>query len=255
MSRRVLGWFSCGVTSAVAMKLAAVDYPHLELVYCDTGGEHPDNGRFLQAVANWLNKPVTVLRNPKYTDHIDVVLRDRYVNGPTGARCTLVLKRRLREAYQHPDDLHVFGFDADEGDRVTDFAENNPGLTFTAPLVDAGLTKSDCKNIIERAGIELPVMYKLGYQNNNCIGCVKGGMGYWNKIRVDFPETFARMAAAERVVGAAVLRRKGERLYLDELEPDAGRFSEDQPGECGVLCQAALARVGLDVIPAACGGV
>lgn len=31
-------------------------------------------------------------------------------------------------------------------------------------------------------------MYDLGYANNNCIGCVKGGIGYWNKIRIDFPE-------------------------------------------------------------------
>ena len=35
-----------------------------------------------------------------------------------------------------------------------------------------------------------PLMYDLGYPNNNCIGCVKGGMGYWNHIRKDFPEVF-----------------------------------------------------------------
>ncbi len=55
--------------------------------------------------------------------------------------------------------------------------------------------------MIERAGIELPAMYKLGYRNNNCIGCPKGGMGYWNKIRVDFPEVFERMAALQRELG------------------------------------------------------
>ena len=31
-------------------------------------------------------------------------------------------------------------------------------------------------------------MYDLGYPNNNCIGCIKGGMGYWNRIRKDFPD-------------------------------------------------------------------
>ena len=25
-------------------------------------------------------------------------------------------------------------------------------------------------------GIEIPVMYRLGYNNNNCVGCVKGGI-------------------------------------------------------------------------------
>ncbi len=42
-------------------------------------------------------------------------------------------------------------------------------------------------------------MYDLGYPNNNCIGCVKGGMGYWNKIRKDFPEVFQKRAVARSV--------------------------------------------------------
>ena len=43
-------------------------------------------------------------------------------------------------------------------------------------------------------------MYKLGYNNNNCIGCVKGGQAYWNKIRIDFPETFNKMAKLENLI-------------------------------------------------------
>ena len=58
-----------------------------------------------------------------------------------------------------------------------------------------------------KAGIEIPAMSKMGYNNNNCIGCVKGGMGYWNKIRKDFPEVFAQMAQIERDVGATCLER------------------------------------------------
>ena len=41
-------------------------------------------------------------------------------------------------------------------------------------------------------------MYDMGYPNNNCIGCVKGGMGYWNHIRKDFPEVFDSRAKLER---------------------------------------------------------
>jgi hypothetical protein len=59
-----------------------------------------------------------------------------------------------------------------------------------------------------KAGIEIPAMYKMGYNNNNCIGCVKGGMGYWNKIRKDFPEVFNRMAVIEREVGCNVSERQ-----------------------------------------------
>jgi len=52
--------------------------------------------------------------------------------------------------------------------------------------------------MVERAEIELPEMYKLGYEHNNCVGCVKGGMGYWNKIRVDFPLRFKEYADMEK---------------------------------------------------------
>jgi hypothetical protein len=93
--------------------------------------------------------------------------------------------------------------------------------------------------MVDRAGIELPVMYRLGYLNNNCIGCPKGGMGYWNKIRRDFPETFERMAALEREIGASVLRSNGQQLFLDELDPTRGNHADEPSFECSLLCTIA----------------
>ncbi|CAK7024888.1 MAG: hypothetical protein EUB_02291 [Eubacterium sp.] len=59
----------------------------------------------------------------------------------------------------------------------------------------------------------------MGYPNNNCIGCVKGGMGYWNMIRKDFPEVFSRMAKLERDIRHSCIKN----CFLDELEPNRGR--------------------------------
>ena len=110
-------------------------------------------------------------------------------------------------------------------------------------LLERGLTKGDCLAMVERAGIELPVMYKLGYSHNNCLGCVKGQQGYWNKIRVDFPEVFDRMAKLEREIDVAINKTyKGgprRRLFLDELDPDAGRAEKEPDIQCGILCEAA----------------
>ena len=93
--------------------------------------------------------------------------------------------------------------------RAERFCEQYPNANPLFPLIENKLTKQDCLKIVKDAGIELPEMYKLGFSNNNCIGCVKGGMGYWNKIRVDFPETFQRMAALERqrIIERQVARR------------------------------------------------
>ena len=94
------------------------------------------------------------------------------------------------------------------------------------------LTKEDAHGLLEKLGIRRPAMYDLGYSNNNCIGCVKGGMGYWNKIRKDFPEVFERRAKLERDIGATCI--KG--IYLDELEEDRGSTKEILP-ECSLMCE------------------
>ena len=88
-------------------------------------------------------------------------------------------------------------------------------------------------------------MYQLGYQNNNCIGCPKGGIGYWNKIRRDFPQTFTRMAELERAIGASVLRSNGESLWLDDLDPQRGNHADEPSFECSLLC--ALAEEDIDI--------
>jgi hypothetical protein len=247
---RILCWFSCGAPSAVAAKLTLVEYSDAQIVRIVIDTEHKDGNRFAADVGKWLGKPVIEIRSEKYANQFEAMLSTGFIKGPHGAKCTTELKRKVREAYQRPGDLHIFGFDAEEADRVADFRENNPSVWFRAPLVETGLTKADCKAILGRAGIELHAMYRLGYSNANYIGCVKGGMGYWNRIRIDFPTVFARMAEAERTIGATCLRHRsgpqnGERLYLDELDPKAGRFETDQPSDCGPLCQVALERVGL----------
>jgi 3'-phosphoadenosine 5'-phosphosulfate sulfotransferase (PAPS reductase)/FAD synthetase len=242
----VLAWFSCGSASAVAAKLAVERHgDRCEVLYCDTlAYEHPDNVRFLADVERWLGVPIKILKSDTYADIFDVFRRTRWLVGVKGARCTTELKKNVRTAYERADDLHVFGFTTDEADRVRRFRGEQPGVLAEFPLYELGLTKADCHRRIAAAGIAKPMMYQLGYENNNCIGCVKGGMGYWNKIRRDFPDAFDRMARMERELDAAICKvepmvdgkRTRQRVFLDELEPDA---QDDLPFamECGVLCQ------------------
>lgn len=245
---RVLAWFSCGSASAVAAKLAVERHgPRCEVLYCDTlAYEHPDNRRFLRDVEGWLGVPITILKSDTYADIFDVFERTRWLVGVGGARCTTELKKNVRTAYQLPDDLHVFGLTADEYPRAMRLLKSNHDIRIELPLVDAKITKAECHQRIAAAGIEKPAMYRLGYENNNCVGCVKGGTAYWLKIQRDFPEAFDRMARLERSLDAAICKREwveegGKRMrarvFLDELTPADDYGQAELSMECGVLCQ------------------
>jgi PP-loop superfamily ATP-utilizing enzyme len=241
--KRVLVWFSCGAASAVAAKLAVEKYgDQCEVLYCDTlAYEHPDNPRFMADVSAWIGKEIKLLKSEKYADIFDVFTRTGWLIGVGGARCTTELKKNVRKAYQRPDDLHIFGLTADEQRRIDRFEDENADTDVEWILLDNGVKKNDCYRMLQEAGIDLPMMYKLGYNNNNCIGCVKGQAGYWNKIRVDFPDAFDRMAKLERKLNVAINKTyagdgKRKRVFLDELDPSAGRNVPMPDIDCGVLC-------------------
>lgn len=242
VKQRTLVWFSAGAASAVAAKLTIANTSaddELVIAYTNPGSEHPDNERFIKDCEEWFNYPVVRLRSKKYVDTWQVFEERRFIVSPYGALCTAELKKKVRYDFERPTDRQVFGYTSEEKHRADRFREQNPGVDLITPLIEHGLTKSDCLAMIDRAGIELPAMYKLGYQNNNCIGCPKGGMGYWNKIRRDFPDTFLRMALLERHLDATVLRSKGKPVFLDELDPNRGNHADEPSFECSLLCQIA----------------
>ncbi len=233
---RVVVWFSCGAASAVAGKLAQEKYgDDVIFACCVIPNEHPDNERFLQDCEKWYGKEILRLKSQKYKDAWEVWEKTKYLVGPTGARCTVELKKQIRNKFQKLSDIQVFGFTSEEADRAARFTEQNPEVNLYAPLIEKNYAKSDCFRIVQEAGIELPAMYKLGYKNNNCIGCVKGGAGYWNKIRKDFPEVFERMSKLERSLNRKVVQHKGKRIFLDELPEKAGRYGQEADFQCGVL--------------------
>lgn len=249
MPRHVV-WFSCGAASSVVSKLAVDKYgDDCEVIYCDTSkNEHPDNSRFLKDVERWIGKEIKILRNENYEDIYDVFDKTGYLVGPSGARCTTELKKWVRQNYAQMDDINIFGYTYDESikigqgglTRVQWFEGNNPEIIVEWLLVENEITKSDCYRIIQENGIELPMMYKLGYRNNNCIGCVKGGQGYWNKIRIDFPDVFKRMMLQEckmrRTVNKRYVGENREKLYLFNLDPNAGRYESEPDISCGITC-------------------
>jgi len=240
---RIVCWFSCGAASAVATKIAIEENRRTHKVpivvaRCYVEEEHPDNNRFADDCAAWFGEPVLVLKNEKFEGSIYKVFeKERYIAGINGAACTRALKKRVREDFENREDLQVFGYTAEEDGRADALIDANATIRLWTPLIERGLSHADCMAMIQRAGIALPVMYSMGYHHNNCIGCVKGGAGYWNKIRVDFPEAFNRQASLGRKLGVRLVKHNGARVFLDELPASAGYYPSEPEIQCGIFCE------------------
>jgi len=245
-ARHSVSWFSAGGSSAVATRLAIDEID--EVFYIHIDDQHPDTLRFVRECEEWFAKPITIMQSP-YKSVANAVWassrlsvgqrgKDRYMNGPRGAKCTEWLKKRVRREWEcdrkHEMRLrYVWGLDSTEQHRADRIVETMGDFDHSFPLIERGIRKAEAHEILRASGIKRPAMYDLGYHNNNCLGCVKGGMGYWNKIRVDFPHVFAARAKLEREVGASCI--KG--VFLDELDPERGRHDGPILDDCGIMCE------------------
>lgn len=253
MAERIVCQFSCGAASAVATKIILSEFPaeQVAIVNAFIVEEHADNRRFLADCEKWFGRSITVLRNEKYGASTHEVWRKkRFIKGLRGAPCSMILKRELLGSIALDGDTNVIGFTKEEDDRFYDLQERFPDERFKAPLIEKGLGKSDCLAMIERAGIELPLMYRLGYQNANCIGCPKGGQNYWQAIRRDFPEQFVQIQDIQESIGAGAsfLRfrsgeRKGERMALRDLPIGNGNLGEEPSFSCSFVCEQTEAEL------------
>lgn len=214
-----------------------------EWIYIDIDDQHPDSMRFIKDCERQIGKKIKILKNTEYNNVENCVKVFGGFKMPSSgfAPCTNWLKKRIRKEWedQHKNYelTYVWGFDLKERDRADRVVEGNPQANHEFPLIDRCLYKEDVHGLFNmKFDFPRPLMYRLGYPNNNCIGCLKGGMAYWNKIRKDFPDVFESRAKLEREVGHSILKDKNGPVYLDELDPDRGNFKTEIMPECGVMC-------------------
>lgn len=240
----IVVWFSCGAASAVAAKKTIELYGEtnkIRIVNNPIVEEDPDNRRFLKDVEKWLGLTVESAVNPAYpTGSAVQVWEDRKFMGSTlGAPCTMLLKKEARKLWEASNkaDHHVLGFTMDEKSRHERFILTERALL--PVLIDAGITKEKCYEIVMKAGLELPRVYKMGYPNANCIGCVKAtSPSYWNHVRKMHPTVFQERADQSEKIGAKLVRVKGTRILLKDLDPKAkGHPLKSMDFECGIFCE------------------
>jgi len=230
----VISWFSAGVSSAVATKMVIDEVDRI--IYTHIDDQHPDTMRFVKDCEAWFGKEVEVMQSPlKNVESAAVYFPSKGMG--RFCSCTRLLKTDVRKRWeyeQESDDItYVWGMDVSEAERSERIKVAMRKFKHRFPLIENSISKAHAHEILNASGIARPAMYDLGYHNNNCIGCVKGGMGYWNKIRVDFPEVFASRARLERECNASCITD----TFLDELDPDRGRHEGPIVADCGIMCE------------------
>lgn len=228
-------WISAGVSSFIAgyLERDTID----KFIYIDIDDQHPDSMRFIKDCEKVLGKEIEILKSPYGSVENAVKACGLFQIVHTGfAPCTAWLKKRVRKQWElehsEYDITYVWGFDVEEKHRAERLEETMIEFKHCFPLIKRELTKNNAHGMSASLGVKRPIMYDMGYNNNNCVGCVKGGMGYWNKIRVDFPEVFEKRAKLERELNNKILKQ----CFLDELEPTRGRMSEEISTECDIFC-------------------
>jgi hypothetical protein len=242
MKRIIVVWFSCGVASAVAAKKTVEYYDgefEVKVVNNPIDEEHEDNRRFLKDVEHWIGKKIILATNSQVgtTSCVDIWEQRKFMSGPKGAPCTMLLKKAARYEFERNHDIwvHVLGFTADEQGRFDRFVTGERANTIS-PLISDRVTKGNCFDIVKDAGIQVPEIYKMGFPNANCIGCVKAtSPDYWNLVRNTFPDVFRERSEQSRRIGAKLVRVKGKRIFLDELDPSA-KGGGIKSWECGIFC-------------------
>lgn len=238
-------WFSCGVVSAVAAKIAIEKFgPRntVRILNTPIAEEDEDNRRFLRDCQRWFGCEIERVISSRFPASSAVEVWDARgaMSFPHGAPCTVHLKKEARQEWEKENrvDWHVFGFAADEWRRARNFTLGERGNVLPL-LITERLTKEDCGRICVAAGIEPPRIYSLGYPNANCIGCVKAtSPTYWNLVRRQHFDVFAARAEQSRRLGVRLVRVNNERIFLDELDPEAqGRPLKALDFECGLFCE------------------
>lgn len=234
IKKNIICWWSGGITSAVACKIAIDFYgkENCRVIFIDTCNEHYDTYRFFIDCEKMYGVPIEIITgikdyNPIVSGYKDIFKsRSLYfqpnknvhfysiedvwkhhfsLNVSFGAICSTELKRKVREEWQKENDYksQVFGFEFErkEMNRAISLKNNHPKAKPIFPLLMLAYDKKDCLKLFNDWDVEIPQAYKDGLRNNNCLGdgygCVQGGIGYWQMIYRINPEGYFKRAKIE----------------------------------------------------------
>jgi hypothetical protein len=178
------------------------------LLFADTGIEDEDLYRFLRDVERRI-VPVTVLKDGRTP--WDVFREVRFLGNARIDPCSRILKRELLRRWLEdnckPETTTVYlGFTWDEAHRVERARKFWGEWRVEAPMADPPyLSRDGMLDELRADGIEIPRLYRMGFDHNNCGGfCVKAGQAQFAHLLKTMPERYAEHEAQEEALRATL---------------------------------------------------
>lgn len=187
--------YSGGLASFFEAKLAIEKYgkQNVGLVFCDTKSEDEDLYRFLNDTEKYLG--IKIIRLVDGRDIWECAFEDNFLYNSRVANCTVKLKMQQFKKYikqfnQNDIVVHI-GFDYTEVNRF-ERSQKHYKCKIESLIMETELTKMNMQYELENEiGIQLPLLYRLGFAHNNCGGfCFKAGIGHFKVLHDKLPDRY-----------------------------------------------------------------
>jgi len=225
---KYLVFYSGGIGSFWATKILVDKYGKENVIalFTDTNFEDESLYTFVNQTIEHLDIDLIWLKAPY--NPLELMEKQNVLYNNRMAECTKILKMRLAKSfinnrdykilkkiynlnelcikgqkylYNFDKENHIFvlGIDWTEAHRIEAPQRNWSPNKVIAPLIDD--LKYDKQLVFDYMGknnIDVPLLYKLGFNHNNCGGrCIKAGQGHWINVLKKYPERFNEMKKFE----------------------------------------------------------
>ncbi len=191
--RHVLS-FGGGVNSvALMIILAREGLPFDEAVFADTGGEVPETYEYLEIAKGYLAErevPLTVVSKRGRTLY-DTAWDRQVFPSAIWRWSTRDFKVTPIQRHYRTLNVHINQYLAIAWDEVQRMKDSRVDyVTNLYPLIDRRLTRADCVDIIQGAGLPIP-------QRSSCFFCPFNSVDRWRWLHETHPDLFDKAMALE----------------------------------------------------------
>jgi 3'-phosphoadenosine 5'-phosphosulfate sulfotransferase (PAPS reductase)/FAD synthetase len=179
-----------------------------EVVYVDHGCDWPQTREFVQKMQNLF--PITILRPnvQGFNDLWEYLWHYRTLPfAIQGRRCSDKFKVRVLHKYYERPCWEFIGISSEESKRAR--IKHIKGIETRWPLLERGIDREACKDIIRAHGIQVP-------RKSGCWLCPFQQRNDWKKLRREHPELYCKALALERRSAA---HRKAKGKPVKTLHP------------------------------------